>query len=69
VVGERVELALGQRELLAVEEDPARRRLHPQLAVLDWWHLLVLLGWRRDRPHHRLDPGDQLGRGEGLAFV
>jgi len=61
-VGEQVELALGQRNLFSVERGPPRRRLHPQRPVLDRRCPFVLVGGRRDPAHHRLDPGDQLGR-------
>ena len=66
-VGEQVELALGQRELLAVEET---RRIAGSIRsgpTLD--RRRRLLGRRRDPAQHRVDPGDQFGRREGLDDV
>ena len=66
-VGEQVELALGQRELLAVERDRPHRGVDPQRPDLD--RRRRLLGRRRDPAQHRVDPRHQfLGR-EGLDHV
>jgi len=65
-VGEQVELAHRQRERLAVEEGAAGRRLDAQRAVLDRRRFLI--GWR-DTAQHRVYPGDQLSRREGLDDV
>ena len=65
--GEQVELALGQRDLLAVEEDPARRRLDPQRPELDRRRALARRDGRSDPPQHRFDSRDQLLGENGLT--
>ena len=68
-VGEQVELALGQRDLLAVEGDRPHRGLDPQRPDLDRRRRLLRPCGRRDPAQHRVDAGDQLGGREGLDHV